>query len=227
MSLRNVAVSYSRRAGMFRQRLFWALNDVSFDLYHGETLGILGRNGAGKSTLLRLLAGITDPERGTLRRDGSRVSLLSLQAGFVPYLTGMENAILGGILLGKHRAEMKARLPAIFEFAELQDFAAQPLGTYSAGMRARLGFAVAFEVDPDILLIDEVLGVGDTEFRRKSTQVMKERIKSDRTVVLVSHQVDVLRELCDRLVLIREGVTEMEGDVESVLARYAGRSLGR
>lgn len=227
MSLRNVAVSYVRRAGMFRQRVFWALNDISFDLYHGETLGILGRNGAGKSTLLRLLAGITDPERGTLERDGSRVSLLSLQAGFAPYLTGRENAILGGILLGKRRAEMESRLSAIFEFAELQEFASQPLATYSSGMRARLGFAVAFEVDPDILLIDEVLGVGDSEFRRKSTRVMKERIKSNRTVVVVSHQVDLLRELCDRLVLIREGVTEMEGDVEAVLAHYSRDSLRR
>jgi len=212
---------------MFRRCPFWALNDVSFDLYHGETLGILGRNGVGKSTLLRLLAGIIEPERGTLQRDESRISLLSLQAGFVPYLTGRENAILGGIFLGKRRAEIEARLPAIFEFAELQEFANQPLGTYSAGMRARLGFAVAFEADPEILLIDEVLGVGDAEFRRKSAQVMKERIKSDRTVVLVTHQVDLLRELCDRLVVIHEGATEIEGDVEAVLSRYFGAARAR
>jgi len=212
---------------MFRRQPFWALKDVSFDLYHGETLGILGRNGVGKSTLLRLLAGIIEPERGTLQRDESRISLLSLQAGFVPYLTGRENAILGGIFLGKRRAEIEARVPAIFEFAELQEFANQPLGTYSAGMRGRLGFAVAFEADPEILLVDEVLGVGDAEFRLKSTQVMKERIKSDRTVVLVSHQVDLLRELCDRLVLIHDGATEMEGDVESVLSRYFGAVRAR
>jgi lipopolysaccharide transport system ATP-binding protein len=215
-------VSYQRCVGLLRRCPFWALKDVSFDLYHGETLGILGRNGAGKSTLLKLLAGIIDSEKGVVESDGSRTSLLSLQVGFVPHLTGRQNAVLSGILLGLKRAEVEARMDGIVEFAELAEFIDQPLYSYSSGMRARLGFSVAFQADPDILLIDEVLGVGDLEFQQKSTQVMKDRIRSNKTVVLVSHNLNVLRELCDRLVWIEDGETRGEGEIESVLSSYFG-----
>src|SRR5262249_15432514 len=147
-----------------RSNAFWALHDVSFDLRHGETLGVIGRNGAGKSTLLRLLAGILAPDTGSIMRKTDKVSLLALQAGFIPALTRRENAVLSGILLGMERADIESRMDEIVRFAELEQFIDEPVRTYSSGMRARLGFTVAFQADPDVLLIDEVLGIGDASF---------------------------------------------------------------
>lgn len=222
LTLENVGVYYKRRARFSRGEQYWALKDVSFKLYHGETLGVIGRNGVGKSTLLRVLAGIISPNRGTFKSCVGRVSLLTLQLGFVPHLTGRENAILGGILLGMKRQMVQEKMKQIIDFSGLGDFVDEPVGTYSAGMRARLAFAVAIHADPDVLLIDEVLGVGDDEFKQKSTLAMKERISSDETVVIVSHNINTIRELCDRLIWIEQGVTKMEGDTESVLKAYMG-----
>lgn len=199
---------------------FWVLKDVSFTLHHGETLGVIGRNAAGKSTLLRLLAGIIKHDRGTFVNHGHTAALLSLQTGFVPYLTGRQNAILSGILLGLRRCEVEAQMDAIIDFSELGDFIDAPLSTYSSGMRARLGFAVAYQVEPDILLIDEMLGVGDESFRAKSTEAMHARIRSDKTIVLVSHNAGTIHELCDRAVWIEEGVTRAVGPVDEVTATY-------
>jgi lipopolysaccharide transport system ATP-binding protein len=220
LRLSNVGVSYERRHGLFRRQEFWALEDVSFSLFHGETLGVIGRNGAGKSTLLRLLAGIIGPDRGKVERFGCRASLLSLQAGFLPRLTGRENAILSGVLLGLSREFVLERMASIIAFAELEESIDEPLHSYSAGMKARLGFSVAFQADPDILLVDEVLGVGDPEFRQKSATALRERIKSDKTVVLVSHNLDVVRALCDRLVWIKDRRTFQEGPTDEVLQAY-------
>ena len=147
--------------------VFWALKDVSFDLYPGESLGVVGRNGCGKSTLLKILAGITRPDKGSISGEPLSATLLALQLGFLPYLTGRENAMLSGMMLGLTRSGIAERIEAIAEFAELGDFFDEPIAEYSAGMRARLGFAVAFQLDPDILLIDEVLGVGDAQFRER------------------------------------------------------------
>jgi lipopolysaccharide transport system ATP-binding protein len=220
LSLRNVGVYYKRRRGVFGET-FWAFKDVSFDLYPGETLGIIGRNGAGKSTLLRLMSGIIRPNRGTLDNYGGyRASLLSLQLGFIPHLSGRENAILSGMLMGVRRKEIEARLPAILEFSELGDFFDQPIQTYSSGMSARLGFSVAFQVDPDILLIDEVLGVGDAEFSQKSSRAMQEKIRANKTVVFVSHNAVMVQKLCHRVVWIEDGVSRMEGDPDSVVKAY-------
>lgn len=221
LSLRQVGLAF-RQGGLRlgRKHEFWVLKDIDFDLYRGETLGVIGRNAAGKSTLLRLLAGIIRHDRGTLINRSRSVALLSLQAGFVPYLTGRQNAILNGILLGLRRCEVDARMDAIIEFSELGDFIEQPLSTYSSGMRARLGFAVAYQVDPDILLIDETLGVGDEEFKVKSTQAMHERIRSDKTIVLVSHAPGTIRELCDRAIWVEEGVTRAVGNVSEVTQAY-------
>lgn len=220
LRLSNVGVSYERRHGLFRRQQFWALEDVSFSLFHGETLGVIGRNGAGKSTLLRLLAGIIGPDRGKVERFGCRASLLSLQAGFLPRLTGRENAILSGVLLGLSREFVLERMASIIAFAELEDSIDEPLHSYSAGMKARLGFSVAFQADPDILLVDEVLGVGDPEFRQKSATALRERIKSDKTVVLVSHNLDVVHALCERVVWIRDRRTFLEGPTDEVLQAY-------
>jgi lipopolysaccharide transport system ATP-binding protein len=220
LRLQNVGVSYMRRKGLFRRERFWALTDVSFSLYRGESLGIIGRNGAGKSSLLKVMAGIIEPDRGCVVRTDLRIDLLSMRVGFQPHLNGRENAILSGMLMGLRRHQMEAGLREIIAFAELEDFMDQPLRTYSAGMKARLGFAVAFMADPDILLIDEVLGVGDTDFRKKSTELMRRKIQSDKTVVVVSHNALIIRELCDRVVWIERGRTRQIGNAEEVLTSY-------
>jgi lipopolysaccharide transport system ATP-binding protein len=220
ISVRNVGVNYTRK-GLFSSSSYDALKDVSFDLYKGESLAVLGRNGAGKSTLLQLLAGVLQPDRGELINRGVQAQLLTLQVGFDPKLTGRDNAILSGILLGRRRREMEALLDEIFEFAELEKFVDAPLSTYSTGMRTRLGFAVSTYVDPDVLLIDEVLAVGDAAFQVKSKKVMEDKIASDKTVVLVSHSVGVLQKYCNRAVWIDHGVSRMEGSVKEVTEAYA------
>lgn len=220
IELQEVAVAYWRRAGLFAHVPFWALESISFEVCRGETLGVIGRNGAGKSTLLRLLAGIIEPDRGKVKHLEARASLLSLQLGFVPYLSGRENAILSGLLLGMRRAEITARLPSVFEYAELEEVANEPVAHYSSGMKARLGFAVALEANPEVLLIDEVLGVGDEEFRRKSSQTLRDRMRSRQTVVLVSHSGPLVRELCDRAVWIEHGRVRDVGETGRVLAAY-------
>lgn len=222
LSLDHAAVGYQRPGGLARRGrgVHWALTDVSLEVYSGETLGVLGRNGAGKSTLLRLLAGIIRPDRGTYANYGYKATLLSLQVGFIPYLSGRENVVLSGMLLGMSRREVEAKMAAIVAFAELEDFIDEPIQTYSSGMRARLGFSTAFHVDPDILLIDEVLGVGDAEFVAKSKQVMREKISSDKTAVLVSHSVESIRSLCDRAVWIERGRTVLTGGPDEVLEAY-------
>ena len=220
IELRNVGVCYTRKMGILRSTKFWALHDVSFDLYHGETLGVIGRNGAGKSTLLRLLAGIIAPDTGEVVRSVNRVSLLALQAGFIQHLTGRQNAILNGILLGLTRRQVEERMDDIVRFAELEDFIDEPLRTYSSGMRARLGFTVAFQADPDVLLVDEVLGTGDANFKEKSASAMREKIASDKTVVIVTHQPETILDLCDRMAWVNQGVTIEVGKPAIVLAHY-------
>lgn len=219
LSLRNVGIYYKRKRGVFGEP-FWAIKDVSFDLYHGDTLGIIGRNGVGKSTLLRLMAGIIKPNQGTFINNGYPVSLLSLQLGFIYYLTGRENALLSGMFMGLRKKAIKAKMDAIIEFSELGDFIDQPIATYSSGMVARLGFSVAFQVDPDILLIDEVLGVGDAEFSQKSAKVMQEKIHSNKTIVFVSHHASLIQQLCNRVVWIEDGVSQADGKPDEVLKEY-------
>ena len=226
ISVQSVGLYYEQKQGLFRKKgeLFWAIKDISFNLYQGEALGIIGRNGVGKSTLLKLLAGILSPDKGKIINYGYHCSLLSLQVGFIPYLTGRENAILSGMLLGLKRDEIQARMEEIISFSELGTFFEQPINTYSTGMIARLGFSVAFQIDPEILLIDEALGVGDADFKRKSTEVMHDKIRSDKTVVLVSHSVETIRDLCDRAIWVENGIIQTEGDTETVLSDY-GNSL--
>jgi lipopolysaccharide transport system ATP-binding protein len=222
LNVDHVGLYYTRRQGFMKRERFWALKDISFDLYAGETLGVIGRNGVGKSTLLKVLAGIIAPDTGTVtvHRPDLRISLLSLGAGFVPFLSGRENAVLNGMMLGATKKEVASRMDDILAFSELNDFFDQPVNTYSTGMRARLGFSVAYHLDPDVILLDEVLGVGDEAFRNKSTDAMKQRIKSDKTVVLVSHSVQMVRELCDRVVWIEDGKSRLEGPAPEVLDAY-------
>jgi lipopolysaccharide transport system ATP-binding protein len=222
LTLDHVGLCYTQKRRLFSRARFWALEDVSFDLYSGETLGIIGRNGVGKSTLLRIIAGIIEPNRGEVivHRSGVRISLISIQAGFLPFLSGRENALLSGMLLGATKKEINARMDDIIAFSELDSFFDEPLGTYSTGMRARLGFSVAYFVNPDIILLDEVLGVGDQAFSIKSTEAMKERIRSDKTVVLVSHNIPLIKEVCDRLLWIENGRTLAQGNASEVSSEY-------
>lgn len=213
---------YFRRyiRSFFNRTELIALKNVSFELYAGDSLGVIGRNGAGKTTLLRLLGGIIQPDSGTIENYGVSTALLSLQVGFDPELSGRVNAIFSGMLLGYRKKEVIAQLDKIIEFAELESFIDLPVKSYSSGMQARLGFAVALEMNPDVLLIDEVLGVGDVEFRKKSMSVMKEKLLSDQTIVLVSHDANTISNLCNRAVWIEEGVSRMVGDSAEVVAAY-------
>ncbi|MEJ5366487.1 MAG: ABC transporter ATP-binding protein [Desulfosoma sp.] len=220
IELRNVAYYYLKRTGYFSKEKFWALKDVSFTLYKGESLGVIGRNGSGKTTLLQLLAGITSPDKGEVINYGHTASLLSLQAGFIPYLTGRENTILNGLILGIGLGAIREKMEEIREFSGLGEFFDQPISSYSSGMRARLGFSIAFQLDPDVLLVDEVLGVGDEVFREKSSAKMKEKIRSNKTVVLVSHQLASIQELCGRTVWIEGGESRAVGKTEDVLKEY-------
>jgi lipopolysaccharide transport system ATP-binding protein len=221
IALQKAGVCYRLKRKFAGQRRFWALNDVSLEVRRGETLGILGSNGAGKSTLMKLMAGIVAPDRGTAWRDPrEKITLLSLGVGFEGNLTGRENAILSALLLGLHRQTIDKRLDRIRDFSELGGFFDQPVYTYSSGMLARLGFSVAMEVEPDVLLLDEVLSVGDHAFHEKSATAIRGLMDSDRTVVLISHDMQTIRDLCDRAVWIDRGVTRASGTVEEVAAQY-------
>jgi lipopolysaccharide transport system ATP-binding protein len=217
--LEHVGVAFhgQHRLGAVR---YWALRDVSLSLCRGQRLGVIGRNGAGKSTLLRTLAGILEPDRGRIERAPVSCQLLSLAVGFVPHLSGRDNAVLSGLMLGLRRRTIEARLPAIQEFAELGDFFEQPIASYSTGMLLRLGFAVAMQVEPAILLIDEALAVGDAEFQEKSGAALRARMESGTTVVFVSHGDQQIREVCDSAVWLEHGVSVMQGAVDEVLRAY-------
>lgn len=218
--LKNVGLYYHRRQSWLRWERFWAIKDVSFNLYQGETLGVIGSNGTGKSTVLRILAGIMEPDVGQMISNGSQVMLLSVGLGFVPYMSGRKNAIMSGLLLGADLPTINSKIDDIIAFSELEDFIDEPVFSYSTGMRARLGFSVALMMDPDIILIDEVLGVADQRFREKSTLEIQKKIRSNKTVVLVAHNPTIIQHFCDRTVWIENGKSRMEGPTEVVLSNY-------
>jgi len=220
LSAHNIGVCYKGHGRALSGDGYWAFKGLSFEAYRGETLGIIGRNGVGKSSLLRVLAGIVSPDVGHMDSYGNSVSLLALRVGFLGYLSGRENAVLSGMLQGLRRREAEAKLEEIIEFSGLAEFIDNPVGTYSTGMAARLGFSVAMHAKSDVLLIDEALGVGDEEFKKKSTAAMKHIIASDRTVVFVSHAIPVVKELCDRVLWIESGEVKMMGETNSVLRAY-------
>ncbi len=228
MTARDVGLCYRLKKQIFEKpREIWALKSLSFEIFEGEKLGIIGRNGTGKSTLMKLLGGIFEPSRGTLAWHHQRhVQLLSLGVGFEGSLTGRENAILNGMLLGKSRRAMLERVEAIKSYSELGEFFEYPVNTYSTGMVMRLGFSVAIECDPDVLLLDELMGVGDTSFLTKSGRTLTEKFKGAKTVVLISHDPGQIEDFCTRAIWIEGGVVAADGAPKDVIAKY-NASLGR
>jgi ABC-type polysaccharide/polyol phosphate transport system ATPase subunit len=198
----------------------WALADVSFELGQGEVLGVMGRNGAGKSTLLKVLCGVTPPTRGSVQVRGRIFPMLELNAGVHPELTGRENARLLSAVVGLDRAETERHLPDIESFCDIGEWFDQPVRKYSSGMLARLGFAVAMNVDADILLIDEVLAVGDLAFQKKCVAAIAERTRGDTSAVFVSHNPYLVERMCDRVLMLGEGHLEVLGEPREVVSRY-------
>jgi len=212
------------RARANEEREFWALRDVSFKLVHGESLGVIGPNGAGKSTLLQVLAGIIAPSAGTVEVRGQVSSLLTLGAGFDQELTGRDNILLAGAFLGIREEEMRGRMEGIIEYADIGQFIDAPIKTYSSGMRARLGFSIATFVDPDVLLLDEVLGTGDEAFRVKSKARILEIAASAKAVVLVTHDLHWVTDFCNRAMLLEQGRVVAEGDPQEVVDIHVDHS---
>lgn len=200
----------------------WALQDLSFSVKQGEVLGIIGRNGAGKSTLLKILSRITEPSSGRIEIHGRVGSLLEVGTGFHPELTGRENVYLNGSILSMSQAEIAAQFDAIVEFAGVQRFIDTPIKHYSSGMTVRLAFAVASHLNPEILIIDEVLSVGDADFRHKSMDKMREAVQSGRTVLFVSHNMSAIASLCDRVLLLKEGRLLNQGEPTEMIRQYMG-----
>jgi lipopolysaccharide transport system ATP-binding protein len=209
-----------RRPAGLRDQEFWALKDVSFRVAKGEALGIIGPNGAGKSTALKLLSGILRPDRGAIEVSGRLSALIEIGAGFHPDLTGRENIYLNGAILGMTRKEMDRKLEEIVAFSELKDFLDTPVKRYSSGMYARLGFSVAAHVDPDILLVDEVLSVGDWAFQRKCLERMESFVKKGITIIFISHNLQAVMNLCPRALLLRGGSVIDIGPTGRVIRRY-------
>jgi lipopolysaccharide transport system ATP-binding protein len=214
------------REGRVEHPELWALSDVSFELGRGDVLGLIGANGAGKSTLLKILSRITDPTRGRVVLRGRVGSLLEVGTGFHPELTGRENIMLNGTILGMRRAEIVRQFDEIVEFAGAQKFLDTPVKRYSSGMQVRLAFAVAAHLEPEILLVDEVLAVGDAEFQQKCLGKMKDVTREGRTIVFVSHNLASVRALCERAIVLRSGVLVFDGETEDAVHHYLGHAAG-
>jgi len=206
-----------------KQKEFWAVKDLSFSLKRGESMGIIGPNGSGKSTTLKLLSGILRPERGTYSVKGRLSALIEVGAGFHPDLTGRENVFLNGSILGMTRKEVQSKFADIVDFAGVGEFIDTPVKRYSSGMAVRLGFAVAAFIEPDVLLVDEVLAVGDTEFRNRCHNRMTQMLNKGVTMILVSHNLEEVRNLCDRTMMLFKGEKLVEGPTQKVVEEYHAR----
>lgn len=223
LKLDAVGFDYRIRTGLFGFQRKPALKEISFSLPRGETLAVIGSNGSGKSTLLRVLAGIYQPDRGTVQARTQRISLLAINLGFDFELSGADNALFGAMLLGASGAEAKNKIEEILDFAGLTAFADFPLKTYSSGMLARLGFSTAISLEADILLIDEVLAVGDREFRAKAEAAIADRLGSEQTVVMVTHSPAQVERLADRAIWLQDGEIKMQGEAAEVARAYSGQ----
>lgn len=213
------------RKGTSESEDFWALSDISFDIKSGESTGIIGKNGAGKSTLLKILSRISPPTKGKIISRGRIASLLEVGTGFHPELTGRENIFFNGSLLGMKRAEIQSKFDEIVDFSGVEKFLDTPLKHYSSGMQLRLAFAVAAFLEPEILIIDEVLAVGDAEFQKKCLGKMGDVSKSGRAILFVSHQLGMVRQLCKSAILLQSGEVQMNGPVDTVVDAYTRNQI--
>jgi ABC-2 type transport system ATP-binding protein len=218
LSFKEYAIRFLQRRVQFDD--FWALSGVSLEIKEGEIFGIVGRNGAGKSTLLKVISRVLKPTRGRVQLRGRIAPLLELGAGFHQELTGRENVYLNGLLLGYTRAEIDSHFEQIMDFAEIQDFIDAPLRTYSTGMSARLGFSVATMSQPDILIVDEVLSVGDQQFQRKCQNRIRHYQNNQTTILLVSHSMEMISSMCKRAAWLEKGHLRMLGEVPDVVDSY-------
>lgn len=207
--------------------VFWALNDITLDIRKGETLGIIGKNGAGKTTLLKVLSRITSPTMGHIKLYGRVASLLEVGTGFHPELSGRENIYFNGSILGMKKKEIDNKFDEIVDFADVHEFIDTPIKRYSSGMQVKLAFSVAAHLEPEILLIDEVLSVGDIAFQKKSLGRMEKIVNEGRTVIFVSHNLGAVQRLCTRTILLDQGSIVMNGPTDKVIAKYAGNSTGQ
>ena len=221
-SLKEYVIKSIKREIMFNE--FWALKGVSFELNKGDRLGILGLNGAGKSTLLKIVAGVYKPTTGKVEKHGKLAPLLELGAGFDPQYTGAENIYLYGSVLGMPREFLEEKFDDIVAFAELKKFIDVPLKNYSSGMKARLGFSIATLVEPDILILDEVLSVGDAKFRKKSEKRVMDMFDKGVTVLFVSHSLDQVQRLCNKAIILEHGQVIAYGDTDTVAKVYEAKS---
>ena len=220
--IKNLLLHFPTAVKSIRKSSFTALKDINFEVFAGETIGFIGINGAGKSTILGLLAGVLKPSSGQITVDGRIAPLLELGAGFHTELSGRENILLNGILLGMLKREVEEKSDAIIEFSELEEFIDQPIRTYSSGMLARLGFSVAVHCDPDILLVDEVLAVGDQDFQNKCIKKMLGFKENGKTIVFVSHNTEEILRVCDRVIWIENKKIRLNDVSEKVLVEYLG-----
>lgn len=201
-------------------KIFWALRHVTFDVAPGSTVGLIGRNGSGKSTLLKIISGVLTPSEGFVTRPVATAALLELGAGFQPDMTGRENIFLNSAILGRTKKQTQKELDSIIDFSGIEEFIDTPVKFYSSGMYARLGFAIAIHTDPELLLVDEVLAVGDEPFQQKCFSKIKQMQSEGRSIILVTHSAQNVRDFCDSAVLLDHGALHSLGDVEEVLTNY-------
>ena len=220
MKLSNVSVVFSDGGLFGATDDVAALQDVSIDVNLGDKIGVLGSNGAGKSTLLRVMAGVLKPNSGTVDDQGMASALLSLSAGFDGELSGIRNIIMHGMLMGLTRKQAASRVPAVAEMSGLGEAIHRRVSTYSTGMRGRLCFSTAIDLDPDVLLLDEIFSVGDQDFRQKSEKMMLERFQQDKAIVYVSHNVNMIKRVCPHAIWLDDGRIRAEGSVDDVVAEY-------
>jgi len=217
-NLKEYIIKLLKRELLYQE--FWALKNISFEVEKGERVGIIGLNGAGKSTLLKIISGVMKPTEGTVKTKGRLVPLLELGAGFDSNYTGRENIFLNGAILGYSKEFLREKYDEIVEFSEIGKFIDVPIKNYSSGMRARLGFSIATMVEPDILVLDEVLSVGDAKFRKKSQERIMSLFDKGITVLYVSHSIDQVKEICNKAIWLENGRIKMQGDVEEVCNAY-------
>ena len=232
--LDNVSIIYNRNMSLrkdtngkiiktlFSKKIkFHALRDVSLNIKNGETFGIIGENGAGKTTLLKVISQVLYPDKGQIEIKGRVSSLMALGAGFMPTLSGRENIYINGVFLGLSRKEIENRIDDIIHFSGIEDFIDTPIRYYSSGMKARLGFSIAEHTDPEILVLDEVIAAGDKEFRQKAQDKMKEFMKKAKAIVIASHSMKMITDLCDKCLWLEKGKIKMEGNASNIVKLYS------